>query len=271
MERPGGAVTPLATPQRTSACRGHRDGRSVTAPERAVIVAVVFLPGAVPPVTEPPTASEARRAWHAYYTEKRIVHQWLQVHLLQDLPVQRVLEIGPYFGLVTAMLANAGYEVTTLDIENRSPGIGAREHIQGDVRNLGAVALPPVDAMLCCETLEHIAWPEVDGVLAGMAGTGIPWLILSVPYEGTQIGFSFYANRFTARRRSFIRKLRFLKRFRPAAMDEWEPHKWEIGYAGHSLPAFKSKLADNGWRPERQDFTDGCRSVFLVCRNTRTA
>lgn len=36
-----------------------------------------------------------RREWHAYYTEKRITHQWLQVHLLRDLPVRRVVEIGP--------------------------------------------------------------------------------------------------------------------------------------------------------------------------------
>ena len=38
----------------------------------------------------------ARRAeWFRYYSEKRITHQWFQVHLLQDLPeVRSVLEVA---------------------------------------------------------------------------------------------------------------------------------------------------------------------------------
>ncbi|MSP67281.1 MAG: hypothetical protein EXQ96_04110 [Alphaproteobacteria bacterium] len=56
----------------------------------------------------PPGAAQHTRAWHAYYTEKRIVHQWLQVRLLRDLPVQSVIEIGPHLGVVTALLASAG-------------------------------------------------------------------------------------------------------------------------------------------------------------------
>ncbi len=73
-----------------------------------------------------PTKDDRRR-WHAYYTEKRIVHQWFQVDLMKELDVRRVLEVGPYFGLVSATLANAGYEVTTLDItpapSRRRPGL----------------------------------------------------------------------------------------------------------------------------------------------------
>ena len=52
--------------------------------------------------------SEFCKAWHGHYSEKRIAHQWLQVALLQELPIRRVLEIGPYLGLVTAMMAGAG-------------------------------------------------------------------------------------------------------------------------------------------------------------------
>ena len=85
--------------------------------------------------------SQFRTAWHGYYSEKRITHQWLQVALLQELPVRSVLEIGPYLGLVTAMLASAGYNVTTLDIEAQSQGIGSKQHIQADIRDVDPEAI----------------------------------------------------------------------------------------------------------------------------------
>lgn len=208
-----------------------------------------------------------RQKWYAYYTEKRIVHQWLQVSLLEKLPVRRVVEIGPYLGLVTAMLANAGYEVTTLDIEDRSPGIGASHHIPADVRNFDPASLPDADALICCETLEHIAWPDVPAVLKRFSDTQIPWLILSVPYEGAQLNLQLYLNRFGIRRRSGIRLLRFLRRYKPESMESWEPHKWEIGYRGYSVDNLRNTLLANGWEPVRQEFTGGTRSIFLVCRN----
>ena len=216
--------------------------------------------------TEP---AAKQQSWHAYYTEKRIVHQWLQVSLLEKLPVRHVVEIGPYMGLVTAMLANAGYEVTTLDIENRSPGIGASRHIQADIRSFDPASLPAADALICCETLEHVAWPDVGGVLQRFSNTKIPWLILSVPYEGTQFNLQLYFNRFGARRRSGLRFLRFLRRFKPKDMESWEPHKWEVGYHGYTVERLRDTLTAHGWEPLRQDFTSGTRSIFLVCRNTQ--
>jgi hypothetical protein len=206
--------------------------------------------------------------WYAYYTEKRIIHQWTQVHLLKELGVRRVLEVGPYLGLVTAMLASAGYEVTTFDVDPDNKRLGASDHLVGDLRQLDPQRIRGFDAILCCETLEHIHWPDVDGVLRGFGASVAPWLVMSVPYEGFQIGLNLYLNRYTARRRSFIRKLRFLKRFRIADDDDFGAHKWEVGYRGHSLDDLKAKLATCGWRVERQHFTQDCRSVFLVCRNT---
>ena len=57
-----------------------------------------------------------RTTWRTYYTEKRVGQQWKQLDLLSALPVQRVLEVGPHRGFVTALLDNMGYEATTLDI-----------------------------------------------------------------------------------------------------------------------------------------------------------
>ena len=101
----------------------------------------------------PNKSGHFNQKWHDYYTEKRIVHQWMQVHLLKDLPVRRILEIGPYLGLVTAMLRNAGYQTTILDLADApifpSPDV---PRIAGDIRDLdgGALATGEFDAILCC-------------------------------------------------------------------------------------------------------------------------
>ncbi len=219
---------------------------------------------AVPPLAEP----SFTQRWHAYYTQKRIVHQWFQVHLLSALTVRRVLEVGPYLGLVTAMLASAGYEVTTFDVADKPPPVGARAHVQGNLLALDPARIRGFDAILCCETLEHMPWSEVGGVLAALAASGTPYLVLSVPYEGAQIGWSFYANAHTLRHRLFTRWLRFLQRFRVASLSDIDAHKWEVGYKGCSLATLRKKVAASGWRPVAQHFTEGCRSVFLVCRNS---
>ena len=216
-----------------------------------------------------PDDASIQTNWHEYYSEKRIAHQWLQGALLRDLQVHRVLEIGPYLGLVTAMAASAGYEVTTLDVKAHSNGTGAHRHIQADILKVDPGTIQEFDAILCCETLEHIHWDNLASVLARLAATGAPWLILSVPYEGFQFAFELYFNCQHWRRRSHFRKLRFLRRFKIKSDQEWEAHKWEIGYHGRSLKAFSQKLEKAGFRIKRREFTRGCRSVFLVCRNEK--
>jgi hypothetical protein len=242
---------------------------TATAPAAAP---AVLAPPAPPAVAVPPLGEPSfTQRWHAYYTEKRIVHQWFQVHLLSTLTVRRVLEVGPYLGLVTAMLASAGYEVTTFDIAAKPPStLGAKGHIQGDLTALEPARIRGFDAILCCETLEHLPWSAVGGVLKAFAASAAPYLVLSVPYEGAQIGWSFYANAHTLRHRLFTRWLRFFQRFRTASMTDIDAHKWEVGYKGFSLAALKEKVANNGWQPAAQHFTDGCRSVFLVCRNSNS-
>jgi hypothetical protein len=47
--------------------------------------------------------------WFSYYTPKRIRHQNLQIHLIKDLPIRDILEVGPAGGYVTSLLANIGY------------------------------------------------------------------------------------------------------------------------------------------------------------------
>ena len=211
----------------------------------------------------------ARRAeWFRYYSEKRITHQWLQVHLLAGLTdVERVLEIGAHLGLVTAMLDNAGFEVTTLD-RWRPPRAPQRvRHIQADLRDVAAADIAGFDGLLCCEMLEHLPWEEVDGVLAVFRHSAIPHLVLSVPYEGLQVEARLYANAHRAKWNFALKKLKLLRSFRPDLEGDPEGHRWELGYRGRSLAAFERKLRGAGLTIAKRDFTSPCRSVFYLLDN----
>jgi hypothetical protein len=197
--------------------------------------------------------------WIGYYSRKRIVHQWTQLHLLSTVPCRRVLEIGPAMGLVTAMLVNAGYAVETLDQLPRCFAEPAVPHLQKDLREISPDDIAGYDAIICCETLEHLDWAEVGPVLATLRASGAKYLLISVPYEGFQLTFDFYANVHTLAHSFSLRKLRGLKQFRR------EPpggHQWEIGYRGYPLRAWESRLHDSGWSIVTREFTEHCRSVF---------
>ena len=210
-----------------------------------------------------------RERWFRYGTEKRIGQQWMQLELLRLLEAQRVLEVGPAFGLVTALLDNAGYDVTTLDLVAAPFARPQLPHLTMDLLRLDPAALRGFDAILCCETLEHLPWEAAPAVLRGFAASGARHLILSVPYEGLQLAIQLYLNPFTARLGAQLKKLRFLKAFRPGP----DPlgHKWEIGYRGRSVAAWESAIAGSGWRIRERRFTTPCRSIFHVCDNVSGA
>lgn len=226
-------------------------------PVRTGIAAAV---SALPP--SPGDRDAWRATWFGYYSEKRIVHQWLQVHLLERLPVATVLEVGPYLGLVTALLDNAGYAVTTLDLTERHFDRPDVPHIRADLTTVEPARLAGFDAVLCCETLEHLPWPAAPAILATFRASGARYLITSVPFEGLQLEAWFAVNLHRVRRRLTLKKGRSRRTFVPDA--DPHGHKWECGYRGHALADWERVLTDAGWRIVHREFTFACRSVFHV-------
>jgi hypothetical protein len=188
-----------------------------------------------------------------------MVHQWTQVYLLGMVDCRKVLEIGPARGLVTAMLANIGYDVETLDQGPRAFAFPDVVHHQKDLRNVGGHDIAGYDAILCCEILEHIEWPRVGAILGALHDSGTRYLIVSVPYMAFQICAEIYLNRVTARQSFSMKKLLWRQHFAP------EPpggHQWEIGYQGYPLRGWENRLKASGWSILRREFTGDCRSVF---------
>jgi hypothetical protein len=183
--------------------------------------------------------------------------------LLGATDSRTVLEVGPALGLVTSLLVNAGYHVTTLDRAPRSFAYPDVPHLKKDICELRSDEIAGHDAILCCETLEHIEWEHVGSVLATLHESGAKHLIVSVPYMGFQIFVELYANSNTLRQYFSMKKLLWRKDFQA------EPpggHQWEIGYRGYPLKLWEKQLDESGWSILRRDFTEHCRSVFHLLK-----
>lgn len=206
------------------------------------------------------TPEERKREWIRYYSPKRIHEQLLQVQLLENLPISTVLEIGPYYGLVTAMLDNAGYEVTTMDRRPLSFSRPARPNIDMDLTAIESAKLRGFDCIMCCATLEHIAPDQAETALRAFRASGAPYVLISVPYQGHQLFHQLYANRHTFAQHFVWKKLQFMKEFRP----DPQPfgHKWEIGYKGRPLKRFETMLRDIGFTILRREFSYPSFAVF---------
>jgi len=208
-----------------------------------------------------------KRKWYAYYSEKRIVHQWFQVKLLENLPIQRIIEIGPAYGVPTALLANAGFEVTTLDFMKRNL-LGATSHITADLWKAAPEVYSNQDCILCCEVLEHFPFEKSCDLLSKFSESKVPYLILSVPYNAPQLNLNFYINGHTIKKNTAFKFRNGLRHFKKGPpIDGQLGHQWEIGYKNYSLKKLKNAIQNAGWDIVKYDFTAATRSVFIVARN----
>ncbi len=201
----------------------------------------------------------SRQEWNAYYSRKRIVQQWMQLHLLGTIDCHKVLEIGPALGLVTSLLVNVGYDVRTLDRLPRAFAYPDVPHLERDICDLRSEEIGGYDAILCCETLEHIDWQRVGPVLSTFRASGARYLVVSVPYMAFQVSLDLYLNRTTFRQYFSMKKLLWRKRF---AVEPPGGHQWEVGYRNYSLRVWEDRLDSCGWSIVTRDFTEHCRSVF---------
>ena len=206
------------------------------------------------------------KTWLQYCSRKRITHQWMQLNLLARTDAKDVLEVGPAMGAVTALLDNAGYCVTTLDFTDQQFDSPKVAHIKRNILDVEASEIAGHDAIVCCETLEHIPYDSVDRVVRAFRDSGARHLLVSVPYMAFQVTFALYFNAHTFTQYFSMKKLRFLRSFVP------EPgfgHQWEVGYRGYKLESWEAKLERCGYRIISREFTEHCRSVFhLLERRT---
>ena len=206
--------------------------------------------------------------WLNYYSKKRITQQWLQLSLLGETDAKSILEIGPALGGVTAMLVNADYIVTTLDILPKDFKYPETPHIQQDLLTLDPSQIKSNDAIICCETLEHIDWDKVPNILRKFHQSGAQHLIISVPYMGFQCSFDFYFNRFEFKNYFSMKKFCNFKEFNRELKGG---HQWEIGYKNYTVEAWEEILRSGGWSIKIRNFTEKTRSIFHLLESNNNS
>lgn len=216
---------------------------------------------------ERPDPARRRAEWLRYYSFKRVQQQMLQMQMLRGREVDSVLEIGPYLGLVTAMLDNAGYRVTTLDLGPRSFDRPDVPHVEMDLTRPDPAHLAGYDCIFCCETLEHIGWDEASAALRTFREAAPRYLLLSVPYNGFRLYLNGVVAGAAGRRFSLFVKWPMARR-RFVADIEGDPygHKWEIGYRGYPLRRWEDTLKTAGFEIVERAFSAPTWSVFHMLR-----
>jgi hypothetical protein len=204
--------------------------------------------------------------WFGYYSPKRIRHQNVQIHMIGDLDVRNILEVGPAGGYVTALLANIGYSVTTLDYIERDFDQPDCPHVQCDL-TAGFPALDEkFDLIICCETLEHIERGRAEEILREFHATGSRYLLVSVPFSGFMLYGEFMLSPHQALATLFAKWREAFRRYVP----ETHPygHKWELGTRGLPVSGWEAALERSGWRVLSRRVTAPTRSVFHLCERT---
>jgi hypothetical protein len=136
------------------------------------------------PVPVPTVMPGDRVAWRAELHRSNFVNTFRQYEDVASCgPAHTILIIGPGQGLDTAVLRWAGYEVTTLDIdETFAPDV------LGSVHDLSMFRDAHFDIVTVSHVLEHIAVPYLDPALAELARVAKN-AIIYLPIHGRHIQF----------------------------------------------------------------------------------
>src|ERR1700745_3091725 len=122
-------------------------------------------------------------------------------------------------------------------------------------QNLQSHEIAGYDAILCCESLEHIEWERVGSILSVFHDSGAKYLIVSVPDMGFQVYSEIYFNRATARQYFSMKKLLWRKE---CTAEPPGGHQWEVGYKDYPLRKWERRLKESGWSIVTREFTEHC-------------
>lgn len=188
--------------------------------------------------------------------------------MIKDLDISRILEVGPAGGYVTALLANIGYDVTTLDFIEKSFDFPRTDHIIADLTHEFPQIDEPVDLIVCCETLEHIDRARAEQTLGWFYDIGAKYILISVPYSGFMLYGEFMLSPHHFFGTLFAKWQDAVRRYVP----EPDPHghKWEIGTPGSSVAGWESAIQAAGWRPLTRRISAPTRSIFHLCERIPT-
>lgn len=167
---------------------------------------------------------------HSYDSKRRFVSYWHQLNEIIEKKPENVLEIGIGNGFLSRQLRHAGFDVTTVDFDQRlNPDVVA-----------SSTQLPfqdnSFDVVAAFEILEHIAYEQALGSLSEMKRVSKNFIIFSVPDAAhtyrVEIQMPLWGN---------IRKLIRLGIF-PREKSPISQHLWEVELKDYPLSKIISDI-----------------------------
>lgn len=163
----------------------------------------------------------------SYNCTTRFISYKNQIDLVKSFNPKSVLEIGIGNGLVTNYLRSCNISVVTFDFDK-----SLCPDFIGDVRNINLKER--FDVILCCQTLEHIPYEDLDNVLKRLSKISNN-LIISVPQITLKIIFGFKLPMF--KRYDFLISIPYGEKHKFSG-----EHYWELSKRGYNLKNFRNLL-----------------------------
>jgi SAM-dependent methyltransferase len=177
--------------------------------------------------------------WATYDVKPRWNSYWHQIDEVLKSGARSCLEIGTGSGVVRDVLRRMGVAVTVVDIDD---ALGVDR--VGDVRSLPA-ADGEFDAVLCCQVLEHLPWPEVPVAAAELRRVCSGHAIVSLPQSGSDVLLDVALPKFGRRR----------VHGRVNSRSGWSfdgQHYWQVLSRGTGRRAVRRVFSDAGFHVERE-------------------
>lgn len=188
--------------------------------------------------------SEKKYKSKNYISPRRWSSYAIQVKEIMLLRVERILEIGPGNGVVTAILKNIGFSVETLDIDAR---VGTKYVGSITDRNLINKLSGKFDTVLACQIFEHIKYEDFLLALTNIKLIAHK-VVMSLPYTEINSKFFHFVLKIPGLEKITLTKKIIYKIFEYEFNGE---HYWEIGTKGYSLSKVTNDIKSTGWKIDK--------------------
>jgi len=173
-----------------------------------------------------------------YNNAKRIYSYVHQVAAVIEEGGKTILEIGPGAGIVTNMLRQLGFEVTTLDKD-----LDVNADIHAHLMDM-PFSENSFDTVMCCQVLEHLPFSDFPVALRKLQSLSRKSAVISLPDSSHYIDIEVNLPVIGKLKRSinYARK----SKMPPQYLDKMG-HYWEIGYSPTTEHMIRKKMVDAGW------------------------
>lgn len=172
-----------------------------------------------------------------YLTLARWSSYWHQINEISHLQILSILEIGPGNNIVSSVLREMGYMVSTLDIDEK-----INPDFVDDILAPKKIKGKKFDLILACQILEHLEYQDSLLAIKNLMSNSNRYLIISLPIY----------NRFNMKINIELIGIRLKKAMcfnflspKPKHIFNGE-HYWAIGKKGFNLNKIRTDIKSKG-------------------------